>query len=196
MHGGGVMVEVEIDSSKTHEVKETCSNMVVVKSKVLSFDNGIFYNVAEIGIGLIGFGIFFTFLGIILFFDRGLLALGNIFSLAGVAIILGWRSTLSLFTNTANYKGSASFLLGLFFIFVRWPILGIILEIYGCIFLFRDFWSSIKMFLYHIPVVGWVIQFISPAESDSGVNKVFTPDYQFPVRATPWLLDCNRRGYG
>jgi hypothetical protein len=35
---------------------------------------------AEIGIGLIGFGIFFTFLGIILFFDRGLLALGNVSS--------------------------------------------------------------------------------------------------------------------
>ncbi|BAT82954.1 vesicle transport protein GOT1 [Vigna umbellata] len=114
------------------------------------------------GIGLIGFGIFFTFLGIVLFFDRGLLALGNIFSLAGVAILLGWRSTWALFTNRANYKGTASFLLGLFFIFVRWPIVGIILQIYGCFFLFSGFWSSIKLFLYHIPVVGWIIQFISP----------------------------------
>lgn len=33
---------------------------------------------AEVGIGLIGFGIFFTVLGIVLFFDRGLLALGNV----------------------------------------------------------------------------------------------------------------------
>ena len=33
-------------------------------------------------------------------------------------------------------QGSASFLLGLFFIFVRWPIVGIIFEIYGCIVLF------------------------------------------------------------
>ncbi|RZC00477.1 Vesicle transport protein GOT1 isoform C [Glycine soja] len=145
--------------------------------------------IKKIGIGLIGFGIFFAFLGIILFFDRGLLALGNIFSLAGVAILLGWRSTWALFTNRANFKGSASFLLGLFFICVRWPIVGIILEIYSCVFLFRlvddillelyettklilhfiiyafgcsGFWSSIKVFLYHIPVVGWIIQFISP----------------------------------
>lgn len=36
-----------------------------------------FWN-AEVGIGLIGFGIFFTLLGIVLFFDRGLLALGNV----------------------------------------------------------------------------------------------------------------------
>ncbi|KAL9297544.1 hypothetical protein ACSQ67_023440 [Phaseolus vulgaris] len=60
------------------------------------------------------------------------------------------------------FQGTASFLLGLFFIFVRWPIIGIILEIYGFVVLFSGFWSSIKMFLYHIPVVGWVIQFICP----------------------------------
>jgi hypothetical protein len=33
-------------------------------------------------------------------------------------------------------QGTAAFLLGLFFIFVRWPIVGIILEIYGFVFLF------------------------------------------------------------
>ncbi|CAH2040452.1 unnamed protein product [Thlaspi arvense] len=73
---------------------------------------------------------------VILFFDRGLLALGNIFWLAGVGLLLGWRATVQLFTNRSNYKGSASFVLGLFFIFVRWPIVGIIFEIYGCIVLF------------------------------------------------------------
>ncbi|XVE81107.1 hypothetical protein DITRI_Ditri15bG0036500 [Diplodiscus trichospermus] len=95
----------------------------------------------KIGLGLIGFGIFFTFLGVILFFDRGLLALGN------------------LFINRKNYKGSASFLLGLFFLFVRWPIVGIILEIYGCIVLFGGFWPSVSAFLCQIPVFGWVIQY-------------------------------------
>ncbi|XWS22262.1 hypothetical protein CRYUN_Cryun29cG0019100 [Craigia yunnanensis] len=113
----------------------------------------------KIGLGLIGFGIFFLFLGVILFFDRGLLALGNIFFLAGVAILVGWYSTLQLFTNRKNYKGSASFLLGLFFIFVRWPIVGIILEIYGCVVLFGGFWSSVSVFLCQIPVLGWVIQY-------------------------------------
>lgn len=44
----------------------------------MSFDIGNSDKHAEIGIGLIGFGIFFTFLGIVLFFDRGLLALGNV----------------------------------------------------------------------------------------------------------------------
>ncbi|XP_022929918.1 vesicle transport protein GOT1 isoform X2 [Cucurbita moschata] len=86
----------------------------------------------KVGLGLIGFGLFFTFLGVILFFDRGLLALGN---------------------------GSASFLLGLFFIFVRWPIIGILLEICGCFVLFGGFWPSIKGFLYQIPVLGWILPY-------------------------------------
>ncbi|KAG6575341.1 Vesicle transport protein GOT1, partial [Cucurbita argyrosperma subsp. sororia] len=113
----------------------------------------------KVGLGLIGFGLFFTFLGVILFFDRGLLALGNIFWLVGVGLLLGWRSTWNLFTNRANYKGSASFLLGLFFIFVCWPIIGILLEICGCFVLFGGFWPSIKGFLYQIPVLGWILPY-------------------------------------
>ncbi|XP_059632853.1 vesicle transport protein GOT1 [Cornus florida] len=113
----------------------------------------------KIGLGLIGFGVFFSFLGVLLFFDRGLLALGNILWLAGVALLLGWGSTLKIFTNRSNYKGTLSFLLGLFFIFVRWPIVGIFLEIYGCIVLFGEFWPSVKVFLYQIPVFGWILQY-------------------------------------
>nr|XP_016455963.1 PREDICTED: vesicle transport protein GOT1B [Nicotiana tabacum]XP_016455970.1 PREDICTED: vesicle transport protein GOT1B [Nicotiana tabacum] len=111
----------------------------------------------KVGLGLIGFGIFFTFLAIILFFDRGLLALGNILLLAGVALLLGWHSTLQLFK--VNYKGTISFMLGLLLIFVRWPVVGIIVEIYGCIVLFGCFWPSIKVFLFQIPVFGWILQY-------------------------------------
>ncbi|XP_044466810.1 vesicle transport protein GOT1 [Mangifera indica] len=111
----------------------------------------------KVGLGLIGFGIFFTFLAVILFFDKGLLALGNIFWLTGVALLLGWQSTWKLFTS--NYKGTGCFALGLFFLFVRWPLVGIILEIYGCITLFGGFWPTVKVFLFQIPVVGWIIQY-------------------------------------
>uniref|UniRef100_A0A8R7QQX3 Vesicle transport protein GOT1A n=1 Tax=Triticum urartu TaxID=4572 RepID=A0A8R7QQX3_TRIUA len=60
--------------------------------------------IKKIGIGLVGFGILFSFLGVILFFDRGLLALGNIFFLTGVGLLLGWQSMWQLFTKKANIK--------------------------------------------------------------------------------------------
>jgi hypothetical protein len=33
---------------------------------------------SEIGVGLTGFGILFTVLGVMMFFDKGLLAMGNV----------------------------------------------------------------------------------------------------------------------
>ncbi|KAF0936141.1 hypothetical protein E2562_038866 [Oryza meyeriana var. granulata] len=60
--------------------------------------------IKKIGIGLVGFGILFSFLGMIIFFDRGLLALGNIFFLTGIGLLLGWQSMWQLFTKKANIK--------------------------------------------------------------------------------------------
>ena len=42
----------------------------------------------RIGAGLIGFAFFFILLGFALFFDRPLLALGNIFLIVGVILLL------------------------------------------------------------------------------------------------------------
>jgi hypothetical protein len=42
----------------------------------------------RMGAGLIGFAFFFILLGFTLFFDRALLALGNIFLIVGVILLL------------------------------------------------------------------------------------------------------------
>ncbi|KAF7084791.1 hypothetical protein CFC21_088324 [Triticum aestivum] len=106
--------------------------------------------IKKIGIGLVGFGILFSFLGVMLFFDRGLLALG---------LLLGWQSMWQLFTKKANIKGSVPFFLGLFLLFVRWPVAGIILELYGSFVLFSGYGAPIQAFLYQIPIIGWILQY-------------------------------------
>ncbi|CAL5416908.1 unnamed protein product [Camellia sinensis] len=114
----------------------------------------------KVGLGLIGFGIFFSILGIILFFDRGLLALGNIFWLAGVALLLGWRSTLQLFTSRSNYKRfcviSSWALLHICSLANSWYNLG---DIWLYSSLWGGFWPSVKACLFQIPVLGWILQY-------------------------------------
>ncbi|XP_049415039.1 vesicle transport protein GOT1-like isoform X2 [Solanum stenotomum] len=85
----------------------------------------------KIGLGLTGFGVFFSFLGIIFFFDKGLIAMGN---------------------------GTAAFGAGFFFVIIGWPILGMILEAYGFIVLFSGFWPTLSVFLQKIPILGWIFQ--------------------------------------
>ncbi|KAL7203967.1 hypothetical protein ACSBR2_017098 [Camellia fascicularis] len=64
------------------------------------------------------FGIIFTFVGILLFFDKGFLAMGNILFLSGVTLTIGVKSTLQFFMKCQNFKGSVSFGVGFFFVLI------------------------------------------------------------------------------
>ena len=51
------------------------------------------FPLAEIGIGLTGFGIIFTCMGIMFLFDKGLIAMGNVsFPLSSPSVAVGGRS--------------------------------------------------------------------------------------------------------
>ncbi|EEC66755.1 hypothetical protein OsI_33127 [Oryza sativa Indica Group] len=112
----------------------------------------------KIGIGLTGFGVFFSFLGIIFFFDKGLLAMGNILFLSGLGLTIGLKSTLQFFTKPKNYKGTISFGAGLLLVLIGWPFFGMLLEAYGFIILFSGFWPTLVVFLQKIPFIGWIFQ--------------------------------------
>ncbi|KAJ7528609.1 hypothetical protein O6H91_15G011400 [Diphasiastrum complanatum] len=112
----------------------------------------------KIGIGLTGFGVLFTFLGLIFFFDKGLLAMGNILFLSGVTLTIGPKSTLSFFLKRRNYKGSISFLAGFFLVLFGWAVVGMIVQAYGFIVLFSGFLPTVAVFLYRVPVLGYFLQ--------------------------------------
>ncbi|XP_024996550.1 vesicle transport protein GOT1-like [Cynara cardunculus var. scolymus] len=112
----------------------------------------------KIGLGLTGFGVFFSFLGIIFFFDKGLLAIGNILFISGVVMTIGVKSSLQFFMKRSNFKGTISFGIGFFFVIIGWPVIGMALEAYGFIILFSGFWPTLAVFVQKIPVIGWVFQ--------------------------------------
>uniref|UniRef100_A0A8C3XJ93 Vesicle transport protein GOT1A n=1 Tax=Chelydra serpentina TaxID=8475 RepID=A0A8C3XJ93_CHESE len=83
-----------------------------------------------IGVGLVGFGLFFILFGVLLYFDSVLLAFGNLLFLSGLAIIIGLRRTFSFFFQKEKLKGTSFFLGGILIVLLRWPLLGMLLETY------------------------------------------------------------------
>uniref|UniRef100_A0A673ABW0 Golgi transport 1A n=1 Tax=Sphaeramia orbicularis TaxID=375764 RepID=A0A673ABW0_9TELE len=91
----------------------------------------------EVGIGLMGFGLFFLVFGVLFYFDSVLLAFGNILFLSGLAFIIGFRRTAHFFFQRHKFRGSLFFLGGVALVLCRWPIIGMLVESYGFVLLFR-----------------------------------------------------------
>ncbi|GAB5583638.1 vesicle transport protein GOT1A isoform X2 [Prionailurus iriomotensis] len=92
----------------------------------------------KIGVGTTGFGIFFILFGILLYFDSVLLAFGNLLFLTGLLLIIGLRKTFSFFFQRHKLKGTSFFLGGVVIVLLRWPLLGMFLETYGFLSLFKS----------------------------------------------------------
>ncbi|XP_068015541.1 LOW QUALITY PROTEIN: vesicle transport protein GOT1A [Melanerpes formicivorus] len=122
----------------------------------------------RIGVGLVGFGLFFILFGILLYFDSVLLALGNILFLSGLVFIIGLRRTFSFFFQRSKMKGSSFFLGGVIIVLLRWPLLGMLLEAYGFINLFRSFFPVAFGFLgsmVNIPLLSKLLQKVGDSSS-------------------------------
>merc|ERR1712042_213310 len=111
-------------------------------------------DVQKIGVGLAGFGVAFLFLGVCLLFDKGLLAIGNILFLSGLAFVIGLERTFRFFFQWHKLRGSAAFFGGIFVVLFGWPLIGMCIEAYGFIVLFSGFFPVAINFLRRIPVIG------------------------------------------
>eukprot|EP00775_Hariotina_reticulata_P013720 gene13720-13842_t len=105
----------------------------------------------KIGLGLTAFGFLFTFLGVMLFFDRGLLAMGNLLFLAGLTITIGVQATVQFFSRKKNRKGSAFYLSGAALVVIGWTIIGLCIEAYGFWLLFCEFIPVVLQYSRRIP---------------------------------------------
>ncbi|KAL4529866.1 hypothetical protein Ndes2526A_g04614 [Nannochloris sp. 'desiccata'] len=103
------------------------------------------------------------------FFDRGLLAMGNILFLAGVTMTIGFQSTIKFFMRPKNYKGTGFFLGGLVLVIWGWTLIGFILEAYGFWRLFSAFFPTALSFLRRMP---FLKQILDTPTFKSLLNKI------------------------
>ncbi|XP_069951309.1 vesicle transport protein GOT1B isoform X2 [Cherax quadricarinatus] len=130
----------------------------------------------KIGVGFAAFGVTFIFLGVILFFDKGLLAIGNILFLAGLAFVAGLERTFRFFFQRHKWKGSGAFFGGILIVLVGWPLIGMCIEMYGFVLLFSGFFPVAVNFLRRMPVIGTILNlpflsgFVDRFAGDSKMN--------------------------
>jgi hypothetical protein len=81
----------------------------------------------------------------------------KILFLIGLTLIIGTTKTLAFFARKQKWKGTLAFCIGVTLILMRWAFFGFIIELYGILVLFGDFFATIAGFVGGIPVVGpWI----------------------------------------
>lgn len=108
----------------------------------------------KIGVGITSAGVMFLMLGSMLFFDGPLLALGNILFLTGITFVIGPQKTYYFFARRNKVRGTICFLGGILLVFLKYPFFGILIEMFGFLNLFGDFFPVILSFLRQMPVIG------------------------------------------
>jgi len=117
----------------------------------------MFTDSQTIGIILTVMGLFFTFLGVVLFFDAVLIAMGNMLFLGGMLFLIGFQKTLIFFCQPRNWKSSVCFLLGICLVIFGFSFFGLCLEMYGFVKLFGGFFPYVVSTLRHIPIIGQLL---------------------------------------
>ncbi|KRZ72078.1 putative Golgi transport protein 1 [Trichinella papuae] len=120
----------------------------------------------KIGVGLAGFGIAFIFFGVLFFFDKGLLAIGNILFISGLTFVIGIERTGRFFFQSHKIKGTVFFFSGIIIVLFGWPVVGMLVESYGFFSLFGGFIPTAVNFLRRIPIIGTILNL-------PGIKQIF-----------------------
>lgn len=122
-------------------------------------------NTRQLGAILTGLGAMFFFIGILLFFDSSLISMSNILFIVGVILVIGVGRVSGFFFQRQRLRGTICFGLGVVLVFLKWPFIGILVEAFGFINLFGDFFPLLLASARKIPILGnllclpWIKEF-------------------------------------
>ncbi|KAH8090046.1 vesicle-mediated transport protein [Aureococcus anophagefferens] len=132
----------------------------------------------KIGTSLLGLGLLFIALGVLLLFDRFLLSLGNVMFLAGLLMTMGVSRSARFFRKKAHdcgLRGVACFFGGVALVLVfKRPLVGMFLEGFGFVNLFGNFFPIALSAMRTMPVIGNVLSMpgvSSVADKLAGVEQ-------------------------
>ncbi|RKP25086.1 hypothetical protein SYNPS1DRAFT_29164 [Syncephalis pseudoplumigaleata] len=111
----------------------------------------------KIGAAVAAFGGVLIFLGVLLFFDAGLIAIGNILLIGGGVAFHGINNTGRFFAQRRRIPGAICFFVGVAVVFLKWPIIGMLIELFGFINLFADFFPYLISILRRLPLIGTIL---------------------------------------
>lgn len=112
----------------------------------------------KIGVVLTGLGIFFSFLGIVMLLDSALLTLGNILFVAGVALVMGPARSKSFFLDPRRFRSSICFFFGILLVMWGWCLIGLMVQGFGALNLFGNFFPMVVRVMESMPVIGTVLE--------------------------------------
>ena len=116
-----------------------------------------FSDKSTIGMMLTVLGVLFSFSGILLFLDKGLMALGNIMFLVGIVVTIGAPATIKFFTKPKHRIGSLCFLGGTTLIVLSWTLVGLLIQAYGFWRLFSAFFPTVLQYARQVPYLNKVL---------------------------------------
>jgi ABC-type Co2+ transport system permease subunit len=118
-----------------------------------------FHDKSTIGMLLTALGILFSFSGILLFLDKGLMALGNIMFLVGITMTIGPPATMKFFSRPRHRIGSICFLGGTLLIVLSWTLIGLCIQSYGFWRLFAAFFPTVLQYARQVPYISTLLEF-------------------------------------
>mmetsp|Transcript_18890 Transcript_18890/g.38129 ORF Transcript_18890/g.38129 Transcript_18890/m.38129 type:complete len:141 (-) Transcript_18890:18-440(-) len=131
----------------------------------------------KIGIGLICLGLIFVVIGIILFLDAKLIAIGNALFLVGLCFAIGIQRTVNLFTRRDRIRGTICFFAGIALVLMRWGVVGMCVEIFGFLNLFGNFLPTVLAVGRQIPILSTILDFPIVAQAADYIAGKTRPKY-------------------
>jgi hypothetical protein len=112
----------------------------------------------KIGVVLTSMGGFFMFLGVVMLLDSAMLTIGNLLFISGVVMIMGLERCQSFFFAPHRRRATACFAVGIVLVVLRWCFVGLLVQGFGMLNLFGNFFPMALNVLEMTPVVGPLVR--------------------------------------